>query len=282
MVAPLAAGAAALKYLPVIGAGLGFTKGLTEPGGDLGQAALQSGIGALTFGLGAGPISAGATRLAGQALAPFTGTTLGAAQAARNLPLIGALLPKGGGLAQAEALGRNVTRLARGATALAGPAAALAVPMAAQGVVDQVGRSLGRGARGGLQTGAGIIGYTGAGEPVYGGQAVPGGMGSYGPTPPTGDPLSVLGPEGMGRRLEQLKSAEAQRDAMRLLLPEVYKASEARSKSEFERQMAAAGIRQNIATRAAMLQAAQAAGLGMGQTAAAQAGGALTSQYQYQ
>jgi hypothetical protein len=69
---------------------------------------------------------------------------------------------------------------------------------------------------------------------------------------------------------------------MRLLLPEIYDASEARSKQEFARNVAAAGIRQNIATRAAMLQNAQLAGLNMGQTAAQQAGSALTSQYQYQ
>ena len=46
--------------------------------------------------------------------------------------------------------------------------------------------------------------------------------------------------------------------------------------------MAAAGIRQNIATRAAMMQQAQQAGLNAGLTAAQQASAALTKQYQYQ
>ena len=41
--------------------------------------------------------------------------------------------------------------------------------------------------------------------------------------------------------------------------------------------MAAAGIRQNIATRAAMIQNAQRAGLNTGMKAAEQAGSALTS-----
>ena len=69
---------------------------------------------------------------------------------------------------------------------------------------------------------------------------------------------------------------------MRLLNPEIFAASEARSKTEFQRQMAAAGIRQNIATAANMLERSQQAAQQMGATAASQAGSALTSQYQYQ
>jgi hypothetical protein len=45
--------------------------------------------------------------------------------------------------------------------------------------------------------------------------------------------------------------------------------------------MAAAGIRQNIATAANMLERSQQAAQQMGQTAAQQMGSALTSQYQY-
>jgi hypothetical protein len=81
--------------------------------------------------------------------------------------------------------------------------------------------------------------------------------------------------------LETLKSAEAQRDAMRLLLPEVMKASEASKKAEFQRQLAAAGVRQNIMTAANMLERSQQAAQQMGLTAASQAGSALTQQYQY-
>ena len=249
-----------LAPLAIGGALLGGLEGYKRSGGNLGTAALGAGLGAV----GGGGLRMAGTKLAGMLAGASPLTQLAGAKAA-----------KGVALSQADKLALLAPgALGTGAAALGLPLAAGAAGGLAQGVAGGAGRA--------AQTGSGIIGYTGAGEPVYGGQAVPGGMGSYGPTPPTGDPLSVLGPEGMGRRLEQLKSAETQRDAMRLLLPEVYKASEARSKSEFERQMAAAGIRQNIATRAAMLQAAQQAGLGMGQTAAAQAGGALTSQYQYQ
>jgi len=217
------------------------------------------------------------------AVLPIGGALLGGVEAYKRSggnigsTLLGAGLGAagGGGLRMAgSALGLN-------ALGLGGLGAGIGLPL-----VGQISGATASGFKGGAgkvgEAGLGVIGYTAKGEPVYGGQAVPGGMGSYGPTPPTGDPSSVLGPEGMGRRLEQLKSAETQRDAMRILLPEIYKASEARSKSEFERNMAAAGIRQNIATRAAMLQAAQQAGLGMGAQAASQAGGALTSQYQYQ
>ena len=116
------------------------------------------------------------------------------------------------------------------------------------------------------QTGAGVIGYTAQGAPVYGnvgGGAVPP-VGQYGGVAPYGSPLDVLGPAGMGMRLQTYKDAETMRDAMRLLNPEILAASEARSKKEFERNMAAAGIRQNIATRAAMIQNAQRAGLRYG------------------
>jgi len=253
-----------MQYLPAI-VGVGSALPALREGRPI-EAALQGGLGYLTGSALKGPakgilmagtrnLPAGLTKLAPGIAEKFTPAAL------RNI-----------------AYGTTALGLGTGAFLLGGAQgrAASGVPTnAAFGAVGAGGQNM-------AQLGAGVIGYTSTGEPVYGGQAVPPGMGSYGPTSPTGDPLSVLGPEGMGRRLEQLKSAETQRDAMRLLLPEIYKASEARSKSEFERQMAAAGIRQNIATRAAMLQAAQAAGLGMGQTAAAQAGGALTSQYQYQ
>lgn len=263
-----------MALLPLIGAGLGGFEAYRRSGGDLGATALGAGLGAVTpAGLRMAGTALGA-QLAGMGLKTQAAQLVGmGAQAARKggIEPVARLLSKGAG----KVMGLNPAQA--GALA-AGGGLLLGAPAIAGGLASGVAGVAQRGA----QTGAGVIGYTGAGEPVYGGQALPPGMGSYGPTPPTGDPLSVLGPEGMGRRLEQLKSAEAQRDAMRMLLPEIYKASEARSKSEFERQMAAAGIRQNIATRAAMLQAAQQAGLGMGAQAASQAGGALTSQYQYQ
>jgi hypothetical protein len=85
----------------------------------------------------------------------------------------------------------------------------------------------------------------------------------------------------MAQRLEALKTAEAQRDAMRLLLPEIAKTTEFSKKADFQRGLAAAGVRQNILTAANMLERSQQAAQQMGLTAAQQAGSALTQQYQY-
>jgi hypothetical protein len=165
---------------------------------------------------------------------------------------------------------------------LAVPAAALALtPQIAGALVPGASGAVQQGVGGAAQLGAGALGYQAPGSPQYGGDPY-NATDMYGNITPSGLPTEVLGAPGMGRRLETLKSGETARDVMRLLNPEVYAASEARSKQEFARNMAAAGIRQNIGTRAAMLQNAQAAGLNMGLNAAQQAGNALTSQYQYQ
>jgi hypothetical protein len=124
----------------------------------------------------------------------------------------------------------------------------------------------------------------GAGPAQYGGDALPPGLGQFGGTDPYGNPLNILDPSGVaaGRRAEYGKTIEQQRDAMRTLLPEIFQASEARSKAELQRQLAAAGVRQNIITAANMLERSQQAAQQMGLNAASQAGSALTSQYQYQ
>lgn len=132
-----------------------------------------------------------------------------------------------------------------------------------------------------VQGSAGLLGYQAPGAADYSGAALPPNLGMYGGVTPYGLPTDVLGPAGMGQRLQTLKDAETMRDAMRLLLPEEYKAAEARSKSEMARLMAAAGIRQNIETRANMQQAAQTAGLNAGLNALNTAGQAVTRQYQY-
>ena len=63
---------------------------------------------------------------------------------------------------------------------------------------------------------------------------------------------------------------------------ENYALREASAKQDMARNMAAAGIRQNITTRAAMQQRAQAAGIEAGRQALADAGAILRNQYQYQ
>ena len=255
----MAGGKAALTKLPLI-MGAGAALPALREGKPI-EAAVQGGLGYLTGmplrGLGQGlarAASARAPRLAGQIL-PDLVDAPGFNVLAKQLARAGVGLGVGlGGFGAGQVLGRT------GSSATT--------------------QALG----GAAQTGAGLIGYTAQGQPVYsniGGAAVPP-VGMYGGVSPYGSPLDVLGPPGMAQRLQTYKDAETMRDAMRLLNPEILAASEARSKKEFERNMAAAGIRQNIATRAAMIQKAQEAGLRAGLTAAEQSGRALTQQYQYQ
>ena len=239
-----------------LGAALGGVQGYRQSGGDLGktvQGALSGGLlGGVTGKLG-GMAGESAKRFAGQAL--------------EASPLAGVLTPLAGGAAN---LG---TQLA-GAAVLAPVAGALG---------NLAGQAIGRPAQAAAQLGAGYVGSRGPGAPNYekvGGNAVPV-VDEYGNVRILGtDPLGNILP-GMTRSAESLREATAQRDAMRLLYPEVAAASEARSKKEFERQMAAAGIRQNIETASNMLQRSQQSMQQMGQTAAQQMGNALTQQYQY-
>ena len=253
-------GLAALA-LPLASAGLGAYEGYKKGGGT--GALIGGGLG---LALPAGLRMAG-TSLAGvPALASLA--QKGAMGARTALGLQGPVMA-GGKIVQSAvpALGMLV-----GPSVIGNVAGAVAQP--AQNLAGNT-----------TQAGAGLLGYNAPGQQNYnniGGAAVPPGMGMYGGINPYGSPLDVLGPAGMGQRLQTIKDAETMRDAMRLLNPEILAASEARSKKEFERMMAAAGIRQNIATRASMIQRAQQAGLQSGLTAAQQAGAALTGQYQYQ
>ena len=137
-------------------------------------------------------------------------------------------------------------------------------------------RNIGRGA-------ASLAGYGTVGGEGMGGSALPPGMGQFGGVSPTGDPLNVLSPLGLdaGRRLRTIKDAEALRDAQNIVLPTVRKFAEQAKRDEFARSMAGAGIRQNIATQAALTENMQRAGLNLGMTAAQQAGDALTQRYNY-
>ena len=256
MAIPLAALA-----LPALSAGLGAMEGYKKGGGT--GALIGAGLGAA---LPAGLTMAGA-RLAG-------------------IPALASLAQKGAmGARTAAGLQGPVmagSRMIQGAV----PAAGMLIgPSLIGNVAGAVSGPVQGAASNTAQVGAGLIGYTSDGKPVYGnvgGAAVPPGMGQYGPTSPYGGPLDVLGPAGMGQRLQTLKDAQTQRDVFRTLMPEVMGVREATAKKDFERNMAAAGIRQNIDTRARMQMAAQQAGLGAGLGAMRQAGDALTRQYQYQ
>lgn len=244
MALPLAA------LLPIAGATIGGITGYRRSGGNIGAAALGAGIGAT--------VPSG-FRMAGTALGG-----LGA----------GALAKAG---VSGPALAKMGARFGTGAAGLG----LFAVP----GLAGSPAAALAGPAGGAAQLGLGAAGYQTPGAPdyeAYAGGALPLGLGEFGPGGTLSNPGSVLGPTGMAQRLEMLKTVEAQRDAIRMLLPEVARASEFSKRQELQRGLTAAGVRQNIATAANMLERSQQAAQQMGANAASQAGAALTQQYQYQ
>ena len=236
--------------LPLLLRAAGVTAGAL-PGlrqGNLGQAIVGGGLGALgTLGLGS------ATGMASKAATGAAVKGLGSK----------VFTPAGGALTD---VARIAPALAIGG--LAGGSAA--------GFLGGGARNIGKGA-------ASLAGYGTVGGEGMGGSALPPGMGQFGGVSPTGDPLNVLSPLGLdaGRRLRTIKDAEALRDAQNIVLPTVRKFAEQAKRDEFARSMAGAGIRQNIATQAALTENMQRAGLNLGMTAAQQAGDALTQRYNY-
>ena len=246
------AGSAAKLPLVLRTAGVvgGAAPGLMR--GDLGSAVTGGALGGLTT-LGLGGVTKGA-QLAGargvmKGIAAAGGTPLQVQGALTNLARVAA--PVGIGLAAgrlgAGGIGGGAGNVGRGAASLAG---------------------------------YGTVGSEGM---AAGGTPLPPGMTQYGGIAPLGDPLSVLSPLGLdaGRRLRSMKDAETLRDAQNILLPTVRKFAEQAKRDEFTRDMAGAGIRQNILTNAALTENMQRAALNMGQTAASQAGQALTARYNY-
>jgi hypothetical protein len=242
---------ALLPALAIGGSLLGGIQGYRRSGGNLGQAALGAGVGALG-GAGAG----GVGRFAGKGLGGLMG--LGAAEAA-GLGTIGGALGGGGAI-----LTGNV-----------------GVPVG-QNIASGVGQ-VGTGIR---DSASGILGYNAVtGEPMTAvGGAVPPGLGQFGGTNMYGSsPYAVIDPSGpmAGNRLMQRKQAEVTRDNINTIAPTQLKYMEETKRRDLARQLAAAGIRQNIITQATMLQNAQNAGLDMGKTAASQVGGAMANNYSY-
>ena len=152
----------------------------------------------------------------------------------------------------------------------------LAGGLAAGRLGSNIGGAVGRGA-------IGLGGYGLTGGEGMGGAALPPGMGPYGMVSPTGSPIDVLNPLGLeaGRRTRTVKDAEALRDAQNIVLPTVRKFSEQAKKDDFERDMAAEGIKQNILMNRNLTEGLAQATRQMGTTAAEQAGAALTRQYNY-
>ncbi len=234
--------ALAAKYgLPIIGAIGGALPGLRR--GNLGEAALGAGTGALTgYGL-TGPVRAGtlgAMRMAGR----------GASGTYSNL-LGGAALGAGG---------LGTFGLSGGVGGVAGP------------VAGQVG-----------QAAAGQLGYkTPSGEFVpLGDPAAVGQFG--GVPPIGGSPLDVINPAGRdaARRLTQRKDAETLRDNINMVLPTVEKFADRSKQRDLQRNLAAAGVRANIEGNVEQLLAAQQAVNQMGLNAQQGAINALQTQYNY-
>ena len=251
----LAGGKLGLKALPVLGAVSGAQAGLRR--GNLGEAALGAGFGALT-----GASGVGATNLARRKAARFAGS-----EAAQKL------------LGNIGMTGMSPAVLQRAVRA--------GVPLAGIAATTQLAGGLGGGGAAAssplLGGAAGLAGYGTIGNEGLGGVAIPPGMGRFGNVGPSGLPLDVLSPLGLdaGMRLRTQKDAESLRDATNIVLPTLRKFSEQAKKDDFARSMAARGIAQNIATNAALTQGMAAATRQMGTTAAQQAGTALTTQYNY-
>jgi hypothetical protein len=109
-------------------------------------------------------------------------------------------------------------------------------------------------------------------------------VGPLGPTEALGstswDIQNPLGRFAAQRTLKEMEVDSEIRNLNKLLAAQA-PYSEGAKKAEYMRNLAAAGVRQNIATQAAMLQNAQRTAQQMGVNAASQMGQALTQQYQY-
>lgn len=245
--------------LPVIGAGLGGLEAYRRTGGDIGATLLGAGLGAAVpgglrmagtalGGLGAGALGKTALGQVLKAQTAKTGTSL-----LTQIPAAAGGLVAGAGtlLGVPAVAGTLASKVASPARAAAGGAAGIAVPsMQPSGKFES-------------------------------GAAVPGGL-PVGAAP--AGTLDVVDPSGRfaAARTMGLLEGDVQLANLKKMMPYLFEAAEARSKTEMQRQLAAAGVRQNILTAANLLERSQQAAQQMGVNAASQAGAALTSQYQYQ
>lgn len=248
-----------MAVLPILGALAGGIQGYRSSQGDVGAALLGAGLGAVTpgalrmagtalGGLGAGALAKTAAGKLMQQQAARTGTSL-----LTQIPAAAGGLAAGAGtlLGVPALAGALAGKAAPAAKATAGGAAGLSVPaMQPGGQFD-------------------TSGAVPSGLPV--------GASPYG----TADIINPAGAFGAGRTA-QLLEGDVQLANMKKIMPYLFQAAEARSKTEMQRQLTAAGVRQNIVTAANMLERSQQAAQQMGLNAASQAGAALTSQYQYQ
>ena len=262
-----------LPLLPALAVGgslLGGLQGYRRSGGNLGEAALGAGMGAL------GASSAGG-------LGRFAGTKL-----------LGAALPGGlagaGGqaLLKAAAGGDAAAQLLIKTPALAGLLAGggaiatgnVGVPKTMGGATQGINQT-----SGGLARGlAGTYGYgMPQGETGYL-QNITQGLGQYGNIAPVGsDPFAVIDPRGRdaARRLMQRKEGETLRDNLNLLLPTVEKFSDRAKQRDLQRGLAAEGVKANIQANVEQLIRAQNAVNQLATTGMEGATNAMQTQYTY-
>jgi hypothetical protein len=255
--------------LPLIGAGLGGYSAYQQSGGDLGATLLGTGLGAVTpAGL----------RMAGTALG---GTALGAkalAAGSRALgPLQGAAIKAGlGPIAPIPAL--TAAGLGAGAAGIG------TLALGAPAYVGKLASSVASPARSVASGGARLMsrGQAPSGYPE--GPAVPqmdqfGNVRMYG-----SDAVGILSPAGPFQAQLLAQDQQALQTLRQNQLFGDYEArmAEGSKKADLQRLMAAAGVRQNIATQAALLQGGAAAARQMGQTSLENIGRGLTQVYQYQ
>jgi hypothetical protein len=260
----LTGGRMAMQALPYITAGMAALPGLRE--GDIGKALIGGGLGYFGGGLGAKGLSR-LGRSAGKATPNLVGQL---APDAVDSPLMGKMaaaarigVPLAGAAVAAPLIGGMASGLGGGVSKIGGQALG-AVPQAV-------------GATGAIMYGQNHP----SGQFVSPGGGVPGdlvskaqGMSPWNVVDPTGQIQAAL----LAERMQQ----DIQLEGMKKIMPYQFEGAEARSKTEMQRQMAAAQIRRNIDTAAQMMLGGQTAAQNMGLNAANQMGAALTSNYTYQ
>ena len=262
-----------LPLLPALAVGgslLGGLQGYRRSGGNLGEAALGAGIGALgasgAGGLGrlagtkllGAALPGGLAGAGGQALLKAAAGGDAAAQLLIKTPALAGLLAGGGAIATGNV---GVPKTMGGAT---------------QGI-NQTGGGLARGL-------AGTYGYgMPQGETGYL-QNITQGLGQYGNIAPIGsDPFAVIDPRGRdaARRLMQRKEGETLRDNLNLLLPTVEKFSDRAKQRDLQRGLAAEGVKANIQANVEQLIRAQNAVNQLATTGMEGATNAMQTQYTY-
>jgi len=259
--------------LPLIGAGIGGYQAYQQSQGNLGATLLGAGLGAAAPGaLRMAGTALGGTALGSSALSGLSGLGTKAMQSGLGAQVakMGVKLPAGP-IAPLTAAGVGAAAAGLGTmglAGLAGRASAAAAPVA---------RTLTGGAAQVMPQGQVPSGYPG-------GPAVPT-MTQFGDNQMYGsDPYSILNPTGAFQAGLLAQDKQSQQSLRNLQRISNYEATmlEGAKKADLQRQLAAAGVRQNIATQAALLQGGVGAAQQMAQTAMGDIGRGLTQTYQYQ